>query len=268
MRFLVLARSFLVPLCLITLAGCALQPVAPVVTVLHPASHLSVLELPSMVDDDSLKGVFHPDEKSVSADVLAKDRISLEQQVDAALKQALAQAATQPLRTAGVASIGNTPPMSIGQPLDSASLSVLQTQHPADAYLRVQITDFGRTPKSWKTAYITFEVVTTAAIGALLYVHKTTRALAGVYLIQEGVEEFGEGYGGFWLVNRLSRPVRMEADLVDGKTGAVLWHDSETGMAGWQWGHLWHMDDATRHDLITISTERMVNDLVNELEGK
>lgn len=50
-------------------------------------------------------------------------------------------------------------------------------------------------------------------------------------MVEEGIEEYSEGYAGWWLLNRLSRPVRIEADLIDGKTGAVLWHDSDTGLA-------------------------------------
>ena len=110
-------------------------------------------------------------------------------------------------------------------------------------------------------------MVTTLAITGVLYAHVATRPLAGVYLVQESVEEFSEGYAGFWLLNRMSRPVRIEADLVDGKTGAVLWHDSETGLADRHWNHLWHMGDAARDSLLTDSTDKTVKDLVEELEG-
>lgn len=253
--------------CLALLAGCASQPTAPVVTLLHPASRLSVLELPPAVDDDSLRYVFHRDEKEISAAALADDRRNLAQQIDAALQRALAGADAQALRAASVSSIGAEPPMRIGQPLDAVDLAALQAQHPADAYLRVQVTDFGQTPKSWRTAYITFEVVTTAAIGTVLYIHKATRPLAFIYVGTEAAEEFGEGYTGFWLINRLSRPVRLDADLVDGESGAVLWRESETGMADWRWDHLWHMDDATRAGLIQVSTDRSADALVKELEG-
>lgn len=67
--------------------------------------------------------------------------------------------------------------------------------------------------------------------------------------------------------DRLSHPVRLDADLVDGESGAVLWHESETGMADWRWDHLWHMDDATRAGLIQVSTDRSADALVKELEG-
>lgn len=249
------------------LAGCAEQPVAPAVTVLRPASHLDVLELPPTVTDDSLRRLFHNGDKKITPEVLTADRQQLEQLIDVALKQALAQAQGPPLKTATVALLGNTPDMRVGQPIGPATLTTLQAQHPADAYLRIQVTDYGQTPKSWEGAYVGFEVVATLAIGAWLYVHSATRVLAAPYLAQESVEEFSEGYAGFWLFNRLSRPVRIDADLVDGTTGKVLWHDTETGLADWHWKNVWHMDTDMRNQLLAASTAHAMRDLVDELEG-
>lgn len=249
------------------LAGCASQPPAPVVSLLHSTSHLDVLEYPSTVEDDSLGRLFHPKEKKLSPDILATDRQRMEQQIDAALKQAFAQAELPGLSAATFTPLSDMQGMAIGQPLDPAALSALQAKYPAAVYLRVQVTDYGQTPRSWKSAYVTFEVTTTLAIGALLYTRTVTRPLAVAYLAQEGVEEFGEGYAGFWLVNRLSRPVRIDADLVDGATGKVLWHDTETGLASWRWGNVWHMDDATRDSLLQTSSDKAMTGLVNELSG-
>jgi len=257
----------LIPAALLVLAtGCATQPAA--VTFLRPDSHLAVLQLPPAVSDDSLRRVLHPDEKEVPVDALAADKLHLAQLVQASLAEALAKSGVPLLASAEFTSFEGFPAMSVGQPLDGGSLTTLRAQHPADAYLRIQVTDYGQTPKDWKSAYVTFEVVSTLAIGGLLYVHKSTRPLAVLYLAQEGIEEYGEGYAGWWLLNRLSRPVRVDADLIDGTSGAVLWHGSETGMAGWQWGHLWHMDQETQGDLLRISTDRMVDDLVTDLGGK
>lgn len=246
-------------------AGCAIQPPAPVVTLLHSQSHLSVLNLPSTVGDNSLRRIFHDGDKTVSVDILADDRRHVEQLVETALKQTLAQSHLPMLSGATFIPIDDMSAMTLGQPVDAADLTVLQARHPADAYLRVQVTDYGETPTSWESAYITFEVVTTVAIAGLLYTHTVTRPLAVAYVAQEGVEEFSEGYAGFWLINRLSRPVRIEIDLVDGRTGAVLWHDSETGMDDWHWHNLWHMDEATRDSLISNSTGNAVKALANEL---
>ncbi len=252
----------------VLLAGCAGMPAQPPVSAVSPGARLNVLVLPSTMDDASLQRLFHAGEKQVTSDVLADDRARVERQVEAELKEALALADLPQLRTANVVSPDDAQAGTIGQPLDAPALAALRAQYPADAYLRVEVTDYGQTPKSWKSAYVTFEVVTTLAIAGALYVHKVSRPLAGVYVLEEGVEEFSEGYAGFWMVNRLSRPVRIEADLVDGRTGVVLWHDSETGMADWEWKHLWHMDKATQDALLTISTHKMADALVKELEGQ
>lgn len=253
---------------LILLAGCAGLPFKPPISSVPPTATLSILDVPPSVDDGSLRRLFHASKKNPTPNELSADRLLIEQRVDIALKQALANADLPPLNTANVMHTDDMALAKIGQPVDSVNLAVLQDQHPADAYLRVELIDYGQTPKSWKSAYVIFEITTTLAIAGALYVHTVSRPLAGAYLVEEGVEEFGEGYAGFWLINRLSRPVRIEADLVDGKTGAVLWHDSETGMADWHWKHLWHMDAATRDTLLTISTDKAVDDLVNELSGK
>lgn len=250
------------------LVACAGQPVAPAITVLHPASRLEVLELPPAVTDDSLRRLFHAADKTVTPETRAADRQQLERMIDAALKRALMHAEHPPLTTATVTPLENAAGLTIGQPLDPASLAMLQARYPADAYLRIQVTDYGQTPKSWSGTYVGFEVVTTLAIGAWLYAHTATRVLAAPYLVEESVEEFSEGYAGFWLLNRLSRPVRIDADLVDGKTGQVLWHDTETGLADWHWGNVWHMDDAERDQLLEISADHAMRNLVNELEGK
>src|SRR5574340_1753724 len=84
------------------LAGCAEQPVAPALTVLYPASRLDVLDLPPTVTDDSLRRLFHNGDKKVTPEILTADRQQLQQLIDAALKQALAEADELPLKTATV----------------------------------------------------------------------------------------------------------------------------------------------------------------------
>ena len=250
---------------LVLLTGCASTP--PLAT-LEPDAKISVLMLPPTVDDDSLRRNFHNKEKNIPPAIFAADRLQLEEKVEDALRQALKNANLPQLNTASVSRSSDPDLIPIGKPLNAAELTVLQKLHPADAYLRIEVTDYGQTPRSWTGAYVGFEVVTTLALAGILYIHPTTRPLAGVYLIQEGVEELSEGYSGLWLINRLSRPVRIEADLVDGKTGVVLWHDSETGMTDWHWKNLWHMDDKIRDSLLQHSTDKAMDDLVKELERK
>ena len=261
------AQRYINLLFLALLAGCASAP--PALYSLRPDSHLAVLQLPASVDDRELLRVLHAGQEDVPALALVQDRTDLQRAIDTDLSQAFARSPDPILASADfIAFPSEWRDMVIGQPLDAATLAQLRAQHPADAYLRLRVTDYGQTPDKWKSAYVTFEVATTVAIGGLLYIHKSTRPLAALYLLQEGVEEYSEGYAGWWLFNRLSRPVRIEADLIDGRSGAMLWQGSDTGMAGWQWGHLWHMDDTTRRALLQISTDKAVRRLSDELGGR
>ena len=101
----------------------------------------------------------------------------------------------------------------------------------ADVLLRFRITDYGVTPKSWRNAVITFEVTSTLGIAAVAYSYPATRALAGIYLVQEGVEETAEAYAGFWALDKVCRPVRIEAQLFNLTTGAQVWTGTATGLS-------------------------------------
>lgn len=216
---------------------------------------LVLLELPPAMSDDPLKEVM-PDTPPEAA------RIRIQQLMDNSLRNALKEDTTRRV------DVRATPlPMTLGEDLSPAGLAQLRATIPASQYLRVRVTDFGETPEAWKSAYIGFEVVTTLAITGLLYVHKTTRALAGIYLVEEPAEEFVEGYSGFWLLNRLSRPVRLDADLVDAGTGHVVWHESQTGMAGWEWNHLWTMPPDQQNRLLARSMKKAATTLVGRLEN-
>lgn len=115
--------------------------------------------------------------------------------------------------------------------LPPALAEQLRSQTGADALLRFRITDYGRTPKSWRTGVIAFEVVSTLSIAALAYAYPRTRALAGAYLIQEGIEESAEAYAGFWALDEVCRPVRLQAQLFDLRTGTAVWEGSATGLS-------------------------------------
>lgn len=101
----------------------------------------------------------------------------------------------------------------------------------ADALIRFRITDYGLTPKSWRQAVIVFEVTTTLAIAAIAYAKPATRPIAGVYLVTETIEETAEAYGGFWALDQIYRPVRIEAELITLDTGTPAWKDSATGFS-------------------------------------
>lgn len=180
------------------------------------------------VQDRSLRRVLHRRHEEVNADALAADRRRINQDLETTLRESLG---------------------CVGSP---------ESSHAADVYLRLRVTDYGETPRRWAGAYVTFEVVSTLAIAAGFYVHAVTRPVAGAYLLEESIEEFSEGYAGFWALNRLSRPVRIEADLIDGPSGRVLWRGAHTGLAHWRWRNLRHMDDAVRDTLLAVSMRKAV----------
>lgn len=66
------------------------------------------------------------------------------------------------------------------------------------------------------------------------------------------MEELSEGYAGFWALNRLSRPVRVEADL-DAHTRRVLWAGAHTVLSSWHWRDLFRMSSERRDQLLTLS---------------
>src|SRR2546427_6088976 len=101
----------------------------------------------------------------------------------------------------------------------------------ADVLLRFRITDYGVTPKSWRNAVIVFEVTSTLGIAAIAYAYPATRPIAGIYLIEEGIEETVEAYAGFWALDEVSRPVRIEAELIVLNTGTHVWTSSATGLS-------------------------------------
>ncbi|TMG89860.1 MAG: hypothetical protein E6H72_11720 [Betaproteobacteria bacterium] len=101
----------------------------------------------------------------------------------------------------------------------------------ADVLLRFRITDYGVTPKSWRNAVIIFEVASTLGIAAIAYAYPATRPIAGIYLIEEGIEETIEAYAGFWALDEASRPVRIEAELIILNTGIQAWKSSATGLS-------------------------------------
>ncbi len=136
----------------------------------------------------------------------------------------------------------------------------------ADAILRFRITDYGATPKSWHKAVIVFEVTTTLAIAAIAYARPATRAIAGVYLVTEAVEETAEAYGGFWALDEIYRPVRIEAELITLNTGTQAWKSSATGFSDRRMARLVRKVSATERDTqLDGAIHDAVNDIVADL---
>jgi hypothetical protein len=140
----------------------------------------------------------------------------------------------------------------------------------ANALFRFGISDYGLTPKSWRDGYITFEITSTLAIaGAIAYTGSAAaRAAAGAYLVQEGVEESAESYAGFWALDVVSRPVRIEARLVRLNPVATVWEASDTGLSDVRLSRLTRkVDSIEQNKQLDQSTDYAVKDLVSSLSA-
>ena len=222
-----------------------------------------MLELQPTPRSQSLGRVLRNKRATDDPEFLTAARKRINQELDADLRVALLSGAEAPEHID--ITPFDRPGMTIGRPLASAALLELQSLQPADTYLRIRVTDYGETPRRWEAAYIGFEVVSTVAIAGALYLHTVTRPVAAAYLGEETVEEVSEGYAGFWALNRLSRPVRIEADMIDGRSGDVLWHEAQTGLSRWRWRNLRHMDDASRDALLDASMRKALKALSHDL---
>jgi hypothetical protein len=183
--------------------------------------------------------------RSVIVPVPSKDKSDDEQAISKAIQTAQTQALTEMTSSLSVmpglkvnavpivlpSVMNEFPIMDRKHPLSAEVLATLRASSGADALLRFGISDYGLTPRAWRHGVIAFEVVSTLGIAAIAYANPATRAIAGVYLAQETIEESIEAYSGFWALNEVYRPVRVEAEMIDLQTGRTVWADSETGFS-------------------------------------
>lgn len=261
-------RAFFLLLCAASaplLFGCASAPLPLAVDAADHTSQLVLLELPPTVAPSVLNRLQSlGQDKPLDDAALEKMREDIQAQLDGAIHAALKE---HGLTGVSVKVIPQAAGQTVGKPVSGQALQELQSISPARHYFRVSVSDFGETPRNWQDGYILLEVSSAAVVTTILYNNPSTRALAGIYLAEDVIEDVAKGYSGFWLVNRLSRPVRIEEDLIDGKDGNLLWHDSVMGMAEWHWQNLWHMDESQRKALLDESVKKAAEKLVRVLEG-
>ncbi|MHB8742886.1 MAG: hypothetical protein ACYC9L_07130 [Sulfuricaulis sp.] len=140
----------------------------------------------------------------------------------------------------------------------------------ADAFLRFGITDYGLTPKSWRTGYIVFEVTSTLAIAAAIAYSGSTaaKAVAGAYLAQETVEETAEAYAGFWALDVVCRPVRIEAELIRLNPVTTVWKTDDTGLSDVKLSRLTrNVGPDERNGQLDQATDYAVKDVASDLSG-
>jgi len=123
------------------------------------------------------------------------------------------------------------------------------------------------TPKSWRNRVIVFEVISTLAIAAIAYAKPATRPIAGAYLVTEAIEETAEAYAGFWALDEIYRPVRIEAELIMLDTGIQAWKSGATGFSDMGLTRLVRKVSVTERDAqLDSAIHEAVNDIVADLQ--
>jgi len=198
-----------------------------------------VMQSPMTINPDSLQKVFAPEVKpelSVSDELISQGVKHAQEHAMAAMGSTLAKESKVKVVTPPVEDkqlIDNIQNQGLNDIITQDDADRLQVATGADALLRFGITDYGLTPQSWKNGFIAFEVTTTLAVAAVIAYSNSVAAksVAGVYLVQEAIEETATGYAGFWALDEVCRPVRVEAELISLNPVATLWKASDTGLS-------------------------------------
>lgn len=233
------------------------------------------MESPVSIDKGRLQAVFTPD-KIKSGSPASAELINLGEQHareyalasmnDALDKQPSFDIINPPAGQSPI--ISDIGEMSFDSPITQDQADWLRAATGADALFRFGISDYGLTPKSWRDGYITFEITSTLAIaGVIAYTGSAVaRTAAGAYLVQEGIEESAESYAGFWALDVVSRPVRIEAQLVRLDPVTTVWEASDTGLADVRLSRLTRkIGSVEQNNQLDQSTDYAVNDLVSSL---
>ena len=254
------------------LSGCATSMARR--TLHEPIAHplqVVIVQSPNNVNPEALRMVFAPANPEISDEtnkIIKSGMVDAEARAMGEMKSALTHAGITVLSNETISHSLNDLPISDTQ----KQLNCEQTQKfhllsGADVLLKFRITDYGLTPREWRNWVIGFEIVSTVGIAAWAYYVPETRPLAAAYLVTESIEETAEAYSGFWALNKLSRPVRIEAELFDLHTGEMVWSDSNTGLAKVHLIRLFtNIDAATRKIQLEDATHESAEKLINRLQ--
>jgi hypothetical protein len=231
-----------------------------------------VMQSPITIDADYLQKVFTPESKtelSVSDESISQGVKHAQEHAIATMESALAK---EPKL------IVFTPPVEDKQLFDTIQnqglkgiitqdeADRLKTATGADALLRFGITDYGLTPQSWRNGFIAFEVTTTLAVAAVIAYSNSVAAksVAGVYLVEEAIEETATGYAGFWALDEVCRPVRIEAELISLNPVTTLLKASDTGLSDVSLSRLFRKVEVDERDRqLDQAADYAVKDVVN-----
>lgn len=238
----------------LTLSGCA--------TVSHtelPALDHSlkiVLDQSPVADPEALPRVIAPDQSKDDPRVQEKVRATVESVQHQSMSDMRADLRDQTPFSV-LSSVASMP----------SDLAELQRTTGADLLMRFGVSDYGLTPKAWRSGVIAFEVTSTLGIAAWAYIRPATRALAGIYLAQESVEESLEAYSGFWALDEVYRPVRVKAEVLNLHTGQRVWSDSETGFSDCRLARLYtKVSEVERQTQLRDALSRAIAKLVKNFQ--
>jgi hypothetical protein len=231
-----------------------------------------VMQSPITIHPDSLQNVFAPEVKpelSVSDESISQGVKHAQEHAMAAMGSALAKESkvkvvTQPVEDKQL--IDKIQSYGLKGIITQDDADHLQAATGADALLRFGITDYGLTPQSWRNGFIAFEVTTTLAVAAVIAYSNSVAAksVAGVYLVQEAIEETATGYAGFWALDEVCRPVRVEAELIRLHPVTTLWKASDTGLSDVSLSRLFRKVGVDERDKqLDQATDYSVKDVVS-----
>jgi hypothetical protein len=232
-----------------------------------------VMQSPITIDADYLQKVFAPETKPelpVSDESISQGVNHAQEYANAAMESALAKEAMVNVVTPPVEDkqlIDNIQSHGLKGIITQDEADHLQAATGADALLRFGITDYGLTPQSWKKGFIAFEVTTTLAVAAVIAYSNSVAAksMAGVYLVQEAIEETATGYAGFWALDEVCRPVRVEVELIRLNPVTTLWKASDTGLSDVSLSRLFRKVGADERDRqLDQATDYSVKDVVSD----
>ena len=151
------------------------------------------------------------------------------------------------------------------RPIPLDRLDQFREKSGVDAILRFRISDYGRTPKkvlrwiyagtgAWIAGVITFAAL-----------NSNTRPYIGAYIATEVVQEAAELYLGTSFFGHEYKPVRIEAELIDTKTGRNLWEDAKTRTASRKFLAPYPKSQRTKELELAVSSDRAIVDLARSL---
>lgn len=214
----------------------------------------------------------------ISSDARPKDRSAERSVIEAKLRQAQADAKASMIealewkgefavnKSEDVQNLADSLNLSNDdRPIPLDRLDQFRQKTGVDAILRFRITDYGRTTRkvlkwiyagtgAWIAGVITFAAL-----------NSNTRPYIGAYIGTEVLQESAELYLGTSFFGHEYKPVRIEAELIDTKTGRNLWEGAKTRTASRKFLAPYPKPQRTKELELAVSSDRAIVDLARSL---